>query len=193
MRNNAYSIFWFFIAAALFSLLVYLAVSGPGKENAAKPVQTNIKGEVKGRPFDPNNPPDFDIENAEIVLSREDGTPKLKLKAEKMGGIKGVIKVHELSAAFRLEEKDELKITATDCTYFVEGHEAVVEGSVKGEILSRGQSFSAKKLSWNEDVAVIVAHDVVLADPQFESSGGKMEIDLVTGKISISSGVVLDL
>ena len=86
-----------------------------------------------------------------------------------------------------LEIKNRLVKSAT--------HESMAgpEGEVTGEILERGQRFSAKRLTWSEDDAVITAFDVEMSDPQFVATGATMRIELATGIIEIEEGVRMDI
>jgi lipopolysaccharide export system protein LptC len=191
---DTYVVLW---TAAVFivttAIIVFAALRKPPVDMADIVMQAQIKAGIERSEFDPNHPPDFTVKHAEIVLSEEDGTEKLRLVTDAIIGENSIVAVKEVAAHFRLENGDALSITAEDCTYRIEGKEAVIDGAVKGEIGAQGQRFFARRLTWSEDTAIITAHDVDMIDPQFAASGSVMRIDLTTGKIKLSDGVTMDM
>ena len=191
---GAYGLLW------TVALLAFLAAAwfvsqkiAPGFDERELTAQAQLKASFEEEKFDPENPPDFTVEKAEIVLSDAGGGLKLRLKTDKIIGEEATVGVKEIYAAFALETGETLSFSATDCLYKIEAKIAVVEGEVTGEILERGQRFSAKRLTWSEDDAVITAFDVEMSDPQFVATGATMRIELATGIIEIEEGVRMDI
>jgi len=191
-RGIAYAAGWTAATLVLSAALVYFGLTSRSGVREEIP-QAELKAGLGKRTFDPNNPPAFTVERAELVLSDKDGKPKLRLETDRIVGENQVLSVREVTARFALEKEDELVIEARDCKYFLEGKEAVIEGDVRGSVAARGQAFSARKLSWSEESAAIKAHDVVMTDPQFTTRGDSMTIDLESGKIDLTGGVTLDI
>jgi LPS export ABC transporter protein LptC len=191
---DLYSILWTIVALAVTSALILFAIFRKvNVDEADITAQAQLKSSVNETEFDPDNPPDFTVKHAEIVLSEKDGSLKLRLITDAIIGENKLVGVKEVVAEFRLASGEGVSIEAHDCKYRIEGKEAVIDGEVHGELPSKGQSFTANKLSWSEDSAIITAHNVNLEDPQMTARGAEMKIDLSTGKVTMSNGVVVDM
>jgi len=191
---DAYAFLW---SAAIVVFLVVITLISLARKNpvdeTAITAQAKLKSEIGEHSFDPNKPPDFTVERAEIVISESDGSIKLRLFTDAIIGESEVIGVREITAEFTLETGGKLSIDARDCKYRVSGKTAEIEGYVRGEITEKHQSFTADRLAWSEDAAVITAHNVEMNDPQFSAKGKSMSIDLSTGIIEITDAVEMDL
>ncbi len=191
---DLYSVLWTIAAlAATTALILFAMFRKVSVDEADITAQAQLKASVEQSHFDPNSPPDFSVRHAELVLSEQDGSLKLRLVTDAIIGEDQLIGVREVVAEFRLASGEAVSIEAHDCSYRIEGKEAVIDGEVRGELPSKGQSFTANKLSWSEDSAIITAHNVNLDDPQLTARGAEMKIDLTTGIVTMSSGVVVDL
>lgn len=192
--GGIYAFLWSFaILAFLVAAWLVSQRNAPKFDEGELTAQAQLKKNFEEEKFDPENPPDFVVEKAEIVLSESDGSLKLRFKTDKIIGEGATVGVKEIQAVFALDSGESLVFTATDSMYRIEGKIATVDGEVAGEIPERGQKFTAKRLSWSEDSAVITAFDVEMSDPQFEASGKTMRIELSTGVIEIEDGVRMDM
>ncbi len=196
-RRRASGIYGFLWSAAVIAFLVAAWLvsqrNAPDFDEGELTAQAQLKKSFEEEKFDPENPPDFVVEKAEIVLSEADGSLKLRFKTDRIIGEDATVGVKEIEAVFALESGESLVFTATDSLYRIQGKLATVDGEVSGEIPERGQKFTAKRLSWSEDSAVITAFNVSMSDPQFEASGKTMRIELSTGVIEIEDGVRMDI
>jgi len=133
--------------------------------------------------------PQVEVSKTEIIVMSPDGRVKLRVRSEYAMSEKGVVRVPSCEFEIFFEGDRKIYLVARDLTYQVGEELAEITGALYGEISPYRQRFQANKLIWKRKEYLVQILGATLADPAFNVTAGRIDLDLKTDSLTIQEGV----